>query len=198
MLGGKIVPPAFIVSPLDGGKRSQWDPGKDWTTKVSHRNYSYALLELYKPDSEYKSGLERNYRSQDWTNSGNARAIVVTDRNLGKGAEKDNEKDKGAGSIHNADKWEGSTAYNDGHTEFSKQHYEMTLQYGNGPATYDSKNQVGFDNLFIDDSQEGGADRPANKNRLDCFMVHTGWAVGNSKDTPEGGSGVEDTGKSEE
>lgn len=198
MLAGKLVPPQFVVSPLEGGKRTPWEPGKDWTTKVSHRNYSYALLCLYKPQTDYTSGLERNYRAQEWTNSGNARAIVVTDRNIGKGAEKDNTKDKGAGSIHSAERWEGSAVYNDGHTEFLKQHYELTTQYGNGPATYDQANKIGFDNLFIDDSVDT-APFNGNRNRLDCYMVHTGWTIANSAKPPDSGAGCDlDNGQTSE
>lgn len=200
MLGGKLVPPAFVVSPLDGGKRQAWDPGSNWDNKVSHRNYSYALLQIYMSPSTASSGSGRNYRSQEWAATGNARAIVVSDRNIGKDAEKDNSNGKGAGSIHNAEKWEGSCAYNDGHTEFIKQHYELLTQYGNGPATYNQKDEIGFDNLFVDDSQDTGNTWGNNKNYLDCFMVHTGWTIANSSKAPESGAGcdIDDGKKSEE
>jgi prepilin-type N-terminal cleavage/methylation domain-containing protein len=197
MLGGKLFPAAFPVSPIDGGKRSEWQPGAKWEDPVSHNNYSYALLAIYKPESEYRAGSERNYRAQDWTSSGNARAMVVCDRNLGSGAGKAGEKDP-AGSIHNAEKWEGSAAYNDGHADFLKQHYELTHQYANARATWDEKNEIGFDNLFIDDSSSGNGDWGSNKNKFDAFMVHTGWLVGNGKDVCDSPDCDLDTGKNSE
>lgn len=188
MLATKVIPAAYPLSPLDGAKRTEWQPGPEWTNSVSSKNVSYALLSIHKSTAW---ASQRMYRGQEWSNTGNGRAIVICDRNIGDGADEPTVKYGGASaSIHNADKWEGSCGWNDGHSDFQKQHYEMLTQYGNARPTWDTTEDKACDNLFVHDRNLD--------NSWDALMVNTGWLISNGKAPPESDSGVEDTKASED
>ncbi|MCC7408957.1 MAG: type II secretion system protein [Phycisphaeraceae bacterium] len=173
MLKAKLVSPEFIISPMDNtGDRVVWEPGQKFENKVTQFNYSYALLSIY--PWPRKDGRAWRYKEWGGISQLNDKAIMVCDRNIGKGtnppAEEPNPPDPlTATSIHNSTKWEGSCAWNDGTATFLDNHFEVFTHYGDGGynAMLDIKTDKGKDNIFTN----------AYENNVDSFMVHCGYRI---------------------
>jgi len=119
--GGYFAPDAAI-SPAE--QRPEAERGRH----VTRANYSYAMLNLAHPGP----------RVDDWAATGNAKAVVLADRNVAPAAR------AAARSIHDPiNEWRGSVGYNDNHVTFETASIVAT-QYGGAPA-------VDHDDLFAGD-----------------------------------------------
>ena len=64
---------------------------------------------------------------------------MICDRNTGAGTGTNPKQPDHAASLHNRKWWEGSTVWNDGHTEFLDSHVGVEVQYsGTLPNTDDN------------------------------------------------------------
>jgi len=171
MLRDKLVSAESVLSPLDNvSARYAWSPGKDWDVSVTYRNYSYALLAISWAEVQGGGDPNRNYRLAEWgigtTGKINNRAVMICDRNIGTGTDKARTVPGRAKSLHADDLWQGSTAWNDGHTEFLDRHFQVSTKYDGGPANHKATEDRGTDNIFKNDKQS---------NRADALMVHHGY-----------------------
>lgn len=187
MLNRKLFSPDYILSPMDtAADRAKWEPGTSFSTKVSDTNYSYALLMIHRT-----SGMTgyKNHRLEEWSGGNtNAKALMVSDRNLSKGTGEPvptstggYNEDQIAISIHSTP-WQGSGAWNDGHASFLDNYVDVETRYGTVAEkanTYESgdKKGLGDDNLFEAKITNGG----------DAKMVHCAWEVGNKGATDSSG-----------
>ncbi len=175
MLRAKLFSPEYIISPLDSN-REKWAPGTDFKTTVYEKNYSFALVNIHKPDSHKGPHW---FRREEWGGGNvNARAIMVADRNTGQGAEEALDDPDIATSYHNGSKWEGSLVWNDNHISYESKHYEFETRYGSGPekATYDETTGLGLDNIFLQET-DSWAQGSNGVRAVDALMVHCDWAV---------------------
>lgn len=119
-----------------------------WTAgNVSNANYSYAMLKL---DGEVGQRSDTG-RRQEWRNTFNPDAVVVSDRNIG------SDTQSNVQSLHVAEDegWKGYVAWNDGRASFESTHLLDTLYGKAGTLQTD-------DNLF----EAVGED--------DAYMIYTG------------------------
>lgn len=177
MLNRKIFSPDYVLSPMDtAADRAKWEPGQEFSTKVLDTNYSYALLMIHRTSK--MSSSFKNHRLEEWAGGNtNAKALMVTDRNVGTGAVEPKPQADGsypkdvASSIH-SEPWTGSGVWNDGHASFLDGYFEVETRYGtvaekaNTYQTGDKKG-LGRDNLFEEALVNGG----------DAKMVHCSWEV---------------------
>jgi len=130
MFKSKLLSPESVISPLKTERgRRPWDPGDDGATPVTDENYSYALL-----------AIDSSTRRAEWDSERlNNRALLVCDRNTGAGTGTDPSKPDHAASLHDRKLWQGSTVWNDGHTEYLDSQIVPQTQYGDAaPNTDDS------------------------------------------------------------
>lgn len=108
---------------------------------VTSENFSYAMLMLSDPDA---------LRNNEWDATTNSLAPILSDRNLGGNNTADHPSNPA--SIHDANRWRGSVAYNDNHVEFEGTNLLRT-QYQGGRVLVD-------DDLFTtgDGRTNGAAD----------------------------------------
>ncbi|MDX1682363.1 MAG: prepilin-type N-terminal cleavage/methylation domain-containing protein [Phycisphaeraceae bacterium] len=144
----------LAVSPLESGTKSKWL--RD-STNITTRNYSYALLDI-------QSGQRQN----EWSNTINSEAAVISDRGISNGG------DPAIESIHTnpesgvAD-WRGTVVFNDNRTV-----WETTANLSN--LVYGSASHVSTDRLFHEDNDsDGNSDN-------DAFMAYENSTGGLSSD----------------
>ncbi|MCC7145806.1 MAG: prepilin-type N-terminal cleavage/methylation domain-containing protein [Phycisphaeraceae bacterium] len=181
MLKAKLFSPEYIVSPTDS-VRTRWDPGTDFKAKVTDKNYSYALLSIWKNPA--KSGF-KNFRGEEWSGgNSNAKALMVCDRNTAEGTDEPVNGSttglKPPTSIHNGEIWEGSGAWNDGHANYLDKYYDVETRYGSAGMkanvyTSGDKEGQGNDNIF--------QEHKTFTNAADAWMVHCGFEVSDTKGT---------------
>jgi len=188
MLNRKLFSPEYILSPMDtAADRAKWEPGTSFSTKVVDPNYSFALLMIHKTSK--MSSSFKNHRLEEWAGGNtNAKALMVSDRNLSKGFGDPVPSSTGgydensiAISIHSTP-WQGSGAWNDGHASFLDNYVDVETRYGTvaekaNVADTGEKKGLGDDNLFEDKLVNGG----------DAKMVHCAWEVGNKTGTDQSG-----------
>jgi hypothetical protein len=140
MMGENYFTGDYAISPLE--TKTAWTTGA-----VSSDNYSYAMLQV---DGEAGKKVSAG-RGDEWRQTINTQAVVLTDRNIG--------SDAGANiqSIHTPSpgSWQGSVGRNDGSAAFETTHLLDTRYGKTGPLNID-------DNLF----ESAGMD--------DAFMIYTG------------------------
>jgi len=171
ILRDKLLSAESVISPLDDvSSRYAWQPGQYWDTAVIYRNYSYAMLAISWQEITGTGTPTRNYRLAEWgigtTGKINNRALMIADRNTGAGPAIDREDPDRATSLHSGELWQGSTVWNDGHTEFLDKHWQVSTKYDGGPPRHNSEYDRGTDNIFVNDKA---------RNRQDALMVHHGW-----------------------
>jgi len=131
-----MVPAAMLISPSENGNKTKIDLAAA-TPLIGLTGYSYALLEIDAGAGD---------RDDEWTDTTNSQAIVVSDRltNAGASAADDTDND----SIHSTAGWTGSAAYNDNHVVFESTSADLDLQYGTGQLKI---NDDLFDGATADD-----------------------------------------------
>jgi prepilin-type N-terminal cleavage/methylation domain-containing protein len=112
--------------------------------KVDVENYSFAMLEL---------STVANKRSVEWGSTTNAKAAVVSDRNIGSDATTKVQSI----FVEGTGQWRGSVGYNDNHVVFETNQIIKDLKYG------ESSPSVVNDNIFStgDALVGGGTDADA-------------------------------------
>ncbi len=159
LLDGEFLTPETLISPLDENKIEWGVNPNDEDEGIEPENISFAMLELGVRSSGGASELEREPRSEEWRSTGNARALVLSDRNTGS-------NDTGnVSSIHttiDSGDWEGSVQWNDGHVTWEQTHL-LEVKYGSGELlTGDDA-----DNIFDDDSTQGSKRQGADMIEFD-------------------------------
>lgn len=131
LLDGNYFTGEYALNPLETAPLVEWQSGP-----VTSANYSFAMLQI----------PPQGPRRTEWSDTLNAQAIAVSDRNIGTPAQ--------PASVFNSQVWEGAIAWNDNHVGYYKSPVQAT-QYNGGPAH-------AADDLF----QSAGDD--------DALMVHSG------------------------
>jgi prepilin-type N-terminal cleavage/methylation domain-containing protein len=123
LISGDYVSPEYVISPADD--KTPWDPSSGDITD----QHSYAMTQL----------SNNTLRKAEWSDTVNAQAPVMCDRNVGNGIADVNLHsvwtEPGSGD------WKGSVVFNDNHTEFLSDHVIPTVNL-NGTSLEN-------DNLFI-------------------------------------------------
>ncbi|WP_432797582.1 hypothetical protein [Poriferisphaera sp. WC338] len=151
LLEGNYFTSEYVIAPVD--TKAEWTTGA-----LTTANYSYAMLDI---DGPTGSG-----RAQEWRETANINAVVLSDRNIGENST-GNVK-----SIHTdtLGEWFGSVAYNDSHVEYENTHI-LETGYGrkksaavDGEVEFMSEFVFDQDNLFTEDTRTGD----------DAFMIYSG------------------------
>ncbi len=160
LLNGNYFVPQYMINPQD--TKTQAALGTDVTGSATNTgNFSYAMLELNETagttDSTGHESLSNDIRNNDWKDTTNSQAVVLSDRNTGTGA--DNTTAKSMWTTNPGD-WRGSVGWNDNHVTFESQPL-VTTRYTGG-VTIDAINGTGTfgtnhgDNLFTAGDTESG------------------------------------------
>ncbi len=136
LLEGDYFTPEYAISPTETEAIEPW---QDQDSPITSANYSYAMLQI--PEQE-------GGRREEWSQTLNSLAIVVSDRNL---ASKTNPT-----SIHSErdEPWHGSVLWNDNHVGFEDTD-ELETKYGSGELNEK-------DRLFI------------SAGKFDALLIHSG------------------------
>ena len=143
--------------------------------------FSYALLRIHEdpdddpPEPNVNQRMERHGRSEEWSETNNGEAVVISDRNTGDGTG-GGQDDSGAplftGQAEDitdnktwscsspwteltSGEWEGSVGFNDGHVDFKQSLWIGITRYGSRgqPVQGPSPNNIPLgDNLFSDEN----------------------------------------------
>ncbi|MFG0249698.1 MAG: type II secretion system protein [Phycisphaeraceae bacterium JB051] len=130
----------YVISPSETKTQYAGD-GSASADNVIPANYSYAMLMLV-----------GSTRMQEWRETSNSEAVVISDRAKDNGTVSSATAVKSVHTNPSADtnEWRGSVGFNDNHVSFEATHNQFSLQYGD--ASTDP------DNLFTDNSGNSGAD----------------------------------------
>ena len=172
MLDGWFFTPEYAISPSETAVVEEYEAGNDdvsapviWNDRTWH--YSYAMLGIKgKPGGEPAA----EGRGDEWKQTLNSQAIVLSDRNAGKNATDQVQ------SIHTdaPGDWRGSVLWNDNHVGFEQTQYYET-KFGNGQLHRGGDFNEGTDNLFAEDKDPNGQ---AGKDALmvigDNNIIHAG------------------------
>ena len=138
LLKGAFITPDQLVSPLEDSREeynvtdnSAYADSSFAAEFDESKKYSFAMLDI-----DSSNTLKRN-----WRNNSNGQIVVLCDRNTGDAEEQ--------ASIHNAKKWEGSVAWNDGHVKYEPDAIVATR--------YDPDDPQPVDHLFTDTNNEPDA-----------------------------------------
>ncbi|MEQ9460610.1 MAG: hypothetical protein RIG82_06645 [Phycisphaeraceae bacterium] len=162
--GGQISR-ELLISPADA--HTTWPENDETLSNITTENYSYAMLRLQQNQDAGDAADPESLKDQafgdlpnEWRDTINTEAAVLSDRNLGPDA------DAGAHSLHSNDdsQWHGSVGWNDNHVTFESTHV-LPTKWTNGQEMI--INQTPIDNLFSDHEQAaapevGLAARPSN------------------------------------
>jgi len=135
LLDGNFFMGEYMISPAE--TKTEWTTGT-----VTSANYSFAMLDI-----DASGG-----RAEEWSQTDNTLAPVMSDRNTGTDAHAN--VDSIHGDVSPGD-WRGRVAWNDNHVSFDITH-ELETQYGSSGTL----NKL--DNLF----EAAGTD--------DAMMIHSG------------------------
>jgi hypothetical protein len=130
--------PEYVISPAETEAMMAWE---DQEKPITKDNYSYAMLQIPETDSG---------RRDEWKQTINSQAIVVSDRNTGSIYR--------PRSVHYepGDKfWSGSVLWNDNHVEFKESGSIFETKYGSGKANLS-------DGLFLAETPD------------DALLIHSG------------------------
>ncbi|XAM00589.1 prepilin-type N-terminal cleavage/methylation domain-containing protein [Phycisphaeraceae bacterium D3-23] len=137
LLNTNIVTPEYLINPGD----TDLVPATKDSPVNAFPNLSYAMLML-RDDTAVGGNINGQppfgSRGQDWKDSMNGSAIVMSDRNTG------NDADAQVSSVwteQDGGKWEGTVVRNDNSTSFENSHLIDASRYGSGPT-------IEGDNLF--------------------------------------------------
>lgn len=173
LLQSDAFTPEYAISPSETNNVTEYSGDSadaiEWTT-AGVKHYSYALLSIngtvgQAPDAP---------RAQEWKETLNTSAVVVSDRNTGSGGTTG--ATGTAQSVHTNEvgEWRGSVLWNDNHVGF-EQDLLFSTKYANGELN-DNGNPT--DNLFLPGNGAGNGG-PANTDALMlAFGADDGGAFG--------------------
>ncbi|MFW6060978.1 MAG: hypothetical protein ACODAQ_12425 [Phycisphaeraceae bacterium] len=111
MLDDNLYSPDYLISPKENTGKSAWSAGP-----FTDKHYSYAMLQVPKEGGRY----------DEWQETLNADAIVLSDRNTGRNT---TNQISSLQTQPNSGQWEGGVCYNDNHvTTEDTTHFET--KYG--------------------------------------------------------------------
>lgn len=159
LFDGDFIVPEYAIAPRDTDPLvTEYDPGFGeiaapvrWDATVSH--YSFAMLSI---DGEPGNAPEADTRAEEWTQSLNAQAVVMSDRNLGTNATTAVQSNYAS----KAGEFLGSVLWNDNHVSFEKTHI-LETRYGSGPVYIDADGEP-TDNIFLPQGDD------------DAYLIHRG------------------------
>lgn len=137
LLDGNYFTGEYCISPVE--TKTEWT---STDVDLTVDNYSYAMLQITETDEDDK----QTGRFNEWKDTLNTEAIVISDRNTG------DDTDNEISSIHteqDGGDWRGSVAWNDNHVQFETTQI-LDTKYSNG-AFNDSSQTNKEDNLFEPD-----------------------------------------------
>ncbi|MEM1353723.1 MAG: DUF4190 domain-containing protein [Planctomycetota bacterium] len=158
--------PEFAISPSEVGNVAIYDPGSGsipapvvWNAGSGDKHYSYAMLSI---EGEPGRAPAARARADEWKDTFNSRAIVLSDRNTGSGT-----SDTQVRSIHTDDPgdWKGTVVWNDNHVGFEQTHNAFETKYGNGQINTFAGPGGTADDLFKDANIPAG-NSPGQANAL--------------------------------
>lgn len=144
LLEDDFISPEYAISPLETEPITEWDGWGDIAPEpITKENYSYAMLQIPKDGG----------RRIEWSQTLNAQAIVLSDRNTATKAK--------PSSIHigPGDKWAGSILWNDNTVRYEK---TDTFETRYGDDITDNAKPNPADRLF----ESSGDD--------DALLIHAG------------------------
>ena len=130
MILGNYFEGNYAISPMDTKKQA-------WTTTkydVELENISYAMLRIQ--DKVGQRAIWHKTVVNEWTDTGNSRAAVISDRNTGSNNDMGMKYNGKVSSLHtetDGGLWSGTIAYNDNHVEFRFTCFTPT-QFSDGPV----------------------------------------------------------------
>ncbi len=166
LLDDDFFTPEYAISPSEVAEVDavEWGGNAGTATvkwNADTKNYSYAMLGIkgaagQAPDNAFAG------RGQEWQQTLNSQAIVLSDRNTGTNATNK------VASIHSDDpgEWTGSVLWNDNHVQFETTQFFQT-KYANG-ALHSDRFGDGTDNLFDSEADPNG------RVGVDALMVIAG------------------------
>ncbi|MEM6852981.1 MAG: type II secretion system protein [Planctomycetota bacterium] len=131
LLNENTVTPDYLINPQDSGKT----PGTVATDITAVANLSYTLLCIQDTDPAITNLTQgdppRAERGIEWSDTINAQAVMVTDRNTG-----DNTSDmiSSPWTEENGGEWQGTIVRNDNSTSFENSEEVENVKYGNAPV----------------------------------------------------------------
>lgn len=130
LLDGNYFTGEYAISPVESGDKAEWTTGS-----VSTDNYSFAMLTVL--INATAGAVPSSPRSQEWGETLNTEAVVISDRNTRAGS--GNAGDPW--SIHTGDNedWRGSVGFNDNHVVFSPTSVMDRTRYGNAEVIEDDR-----------------------------------------------------------
>lgn len=160
LLNNNYVTADYVVSP--GETLTQWE-GPHQTVSVD--SYSYAMLTLGGQTGQNTTGaLYPWVRNNDWKDTANADAVVISDRNVAMDGVGNNAAESDADGVKDKVQsiwtttpgdWRGHVGWNDNHVTFETNCLLTKTRYTGGQATLQQTNNTNTgDNLF----QGGTAD----------------------------------------
>ncbi|MEX2546131.1 MAG: hypothetical protein WD316_13470 [Phycisphaeraceae bacterium] len=129
LLDGDYFSPDYLVNPQDAA-RTPWESGP-----FTSDHYSYAVLQV----------PEAGGRHDEWRETLNTNAIVLSDRNTGTA--------DAPASVHDSEQWRGGVVWNDNHVGFETTH-RLDTAYGGFEHT--------DDHIFKADGDD------------DAYLIHSG------------------------
>jgi prepilin-type N-terminal cleavage/methylation domain-containing protein len=136
LLNGNFFTPDYVINPADSDVQQA-----SLDTTLTSTSQSYAWLEVSNDNAD---------RKQEWRDTLNSQAIILTDRNTGDDA---TDEASSVWTVINSGDWRGMVVWNDGHTTFeTDQVIQSDTRYGAGQIwtpSNDSEN-----NLFVDESED--------------------------------------------
>ncbi|MBX2851478.1 MAG: hypothetical protein KTR15_07020 [Phycisphaeraceae bacterium] len=126
--------PEYAISPSETEDVTEWDAHEDGKDPITAKNYSFAMLQI----------PSEGGRREEWSQTVNSQAIVISDRNTGTQAM--------PSSIHTkpGEQWRGSVLWNDNHAGYEQEDVFET-KYGGGlnPSDKLFEAEGEFDALMI-------------------------------------------------
>ena len=168
MLDGNYFNGEYVISPVE--------TKTEWTTTdidLTFENYSYALLSITETVNA-ANPVKETGRFNEWKDTLNTEAIVITDRNTGDGTSNAGSGGGGVSSIHTEEdggEWRGSVGWNDNHVEFETDHV-LDTRYSNGVFN-DSSDNSKEDNLFVNDDGAGTGIGGNPDDTYNAFMIYS-------------------------
>lgn len=155
LLDGDYFTPEYGISPSETENIVTYDRGRDkiaapvqWNRAVKH--YSYAMLDIHAdPNNPKVVAKDAAGRGQEWAQTLNSQAIVLSDRNIG------TDTGRNVQSIHSRrSEWTGSVLWNDNHVAFESSMF-LETKFANG-GLHDGDPGDGADGLFTSEKDANG------------------------------------------